>query len=204
MNYKSSGEACKHFKITKTTLKNWKDEGKIAFKAHSAKKVEYDIDSVSSRVDAASAEPRMNVVYARVSTKNQTSDLQAQVKMITGFMVSRGVVPDQIFEEVASGMDEDRESLHDLVQLVIENKVEKVYITSKDRLARFGYGYFKNIFSKFETEIVVINATREEDFPTELTRDLVSVIDQFSVKMDTSQRKELKETTKSLEKYCQK
>jgi len=196
MNYITSSQACTQFHITRATLKRWSDTGKIQCVKLSSKKMLYDLDSIIKNDDIDS---RINVIYARVSNTKQFSDLKTQVQLLSSFMVAKGVKPDQIFEEVASGMNEDRTELNKLIQLVIEKKVNKVYISYKDRLTRFGFDYFKNWFSKFGTAIEVVNSTREEDFQTELTQDLISVIHHFSMKMYSNRRRELKETMKKLQ-----
>ena len=194
MNYISSGAICKQLCITKATLKRWKDTGVVQVLKLTSKKILYDIDSIIKQEDN-----RINVIYARVSNTKQAQDLRSQVQMITNFVVSNGIVPDIIFEEIASGMNENRSELNKLIQLVVENKVSKVYISYKDRLTRFGFDYFKNWFSKFGTSIEILNATREEDFQQELTQDLVSVIHHFSMKMYSNRRKELKAAMKALQ-----
>ena len=45
MNYVNASEARNYFHINATTLKKWKDEGRIKFKKFSSKKFLYDIDS---------------------------------------------------------------------------------------------------------------------------------------------------------------
>ena len=195
MHYISSGLACKQLCITPATLMKWKNSGKIQVLRLSQKKILYDIDSII-KIDK---EDRINVVYGRVSNTKQINDLKSQVQMITNFMVSNGIKPDIIFEEVASGMNENRNELNKLIQLVIEKKIDRVYISYKDRLTRFGFDYFKNWFSQFGTSIEILNATREEDFQTELTQDLISVIHHFSMKMYSNRRKELKDAMKKLQ-----
>ena len=51
---------------------------------------------------------------------------------------------------------------NDAITLVKEGKVDTVYISYKDRLTRFGFGYFDYIFNLFGTKIEVINLTKEK------------------------------------------
>ena len=143
MNYKSSKDTCTILQITKQTLKAWKDSGKLKHIKLSSKKYLYDVDSV---LNNNSTEKRLNIIYSRVSNTKQANDLKTQTTFLTQFMVNNGIIPDVIFEDIASGMNDDRTNLNKLIQLVIENKVNKLYISYKDRLTRFGFGYFKQIF----------------------------------------------------------
>lgn len=114
-------------------------------------------------------------------------------------MISKGVIPKEIYDDVASGMNENRKSFNKLIDAVISGKIENIYISYKDRLTRFGYQYFETLFEKFGTKIIVINSTTEEDFQSELTQDLISIIHHFSMKMYSNRRKILKELQKNLE-----
>lgn len=56
------------------------------------------------------------------------------------------------------------------------------------------------MLKQFGVEIVVVNATKEEDFQTELTQDLVSVIHHFSMKLYSNRRKTLKDLASEIQK----
>ena len=200
MNYKSSAEVCKLLQISRPTLKVWRETGRISSIKLSERKYLYDVDSI---MKDGSADLRMNVIYARVSNTKQEKDLKTQVQVITSYMVSNGIIPNETFEEIASGMNENRPQLNKLIQLVIENKISKIYISYKDRLTRFGFDYFRNLFSMYGTEIVILNASKEEDFQQELTQDLISVIHYFSMKMYSNRRKELKAAVKMLQEHVE-
>ena len=141
---------------------------------------------------------RQNVLYARVSNTKQQSDLDKQEQLLREYMVSNGFKVDFTITDVASGMNDDRKGLNDLIDLVLSNKVAKVFVSYKDRLTRFGFKHFEQLFNKFGTQIEVVNATKEEDFQQELTEDLISIIHHFSMKMYSNRRKQLKDLQKQL------
>ena len=58
-------------------------------------------------------------------------------------------------------MNENRKELNELINDVIAGKIKTVYISFKDRLTRFGYEYFKNIFLRFDTNIIVLDEQEE-------------------------------------------
>ena len=196
MNLKSSKETCEALHITKQTLMKWKNNEKIKFIKLSSYKYLYDIDSI---IGTSGIEPKQNVIYARVSNSKQINDLRTQTTILTQYMINKGVKLDTIFEDIASGMNENRPNFNKLIQLVIQNKIDTIYISYKDRLTRFGYDYFTNLFSLFGTKIEFVNLTKEEDFQSELTEDLVSIIHHFSTKMYSNRRKILKQLSKELE-----
>jgi len=142
---------------------------------------------------------RYNVIYCRVSNTKQKDDLDKQEQVLKEYVISNGYKVDYVFKDIASGMNESRKDLNELIKLVVENKVNKVFISYKDRLTRFGYNYFEYIFKMFGTEIEVVNLTKEENFQTELTQDLISIIHHFSMKMYSNRRKELNALKKLLQ-----
>lgn len=195
MNYVSSGQICSILKITPMTLKRWKDSNLVEFKKITSKKFLYDLDSI---LHNSSTEIRKNIIYSRVSNSKQKDDLSRQTEIIKSYMLSNGIIPDLIFEEIASGMNENRKEFLKILQLIFQNKINKIYISYKDRLTRFGFEYFKQIFSMFGTEIIILNATKEEDFQEELIQDLISIIHHFSMKMYSHRRTILKEMKKRI------
>lgn len=121
-------------------------------------------------------------IYARVSTTKQENDLDNQVKFLREYAVRNGYNPELAFSDIASGMNENRKGLNELIGEVIKGAVSKVFVSHKDRLTRFGYGYLENLFNRFGTEIEVVNLEDDKSFQEELTEDLISIIRHFSMK----------------------
>lgn len=71
--------------------------------------------------------------------------MDKQEQILKEYVISNGYKIDYIFKDIASGMNEDRNGLNELIKLVIENKIDKIFISYKDRLTRFGYKYFEYI-----------------------------------------------------------
>ena len=121
-------------------------------------------------------------IYARVSTPKQKTDLENQIKFLRQYLVSKGLNPEYVYSDIASGMNEDRKGLNEMMSDIISGKISKVVISHKDRLTRFGFGYLKTIFSRYNTEIEIVNLEDEKSFQDELSEDLVATIHQFSMK----------------------
>ena len=115
-------------------------------------------------------------IYARVSTPKQKNDLDNQVDFLRKYLISNGINPEKVYTDIASGMNEDRRGLTDMINDIIEGKVSKVVISHKDRLTRFGFGYLEKVFSKYNVEIEVVNLEDEKSFQEELTEDLIAII----------------------------
>jgi len=118
-------------------------------------------------------------------------DLERQINVLSEFICSKGLIVDDIYKDIASGMNENRIQFNKMIELVTNYEVYTIYISYKDRLTRFGYDYLEKWFSTYGTKIVHINLTKEEDFQTEL-EDIISIIHHFSMKMYSNRRKILK------------
>ena len=199
MRWLTSGEICKELRVTPTTIKLYCDKGKLKVRKITARKFLYDIDSLLEKDNEINKLNKINVCYARVSNTKQKDDLQRQTQLIKEFMVKNGIKPDQVITDIASGMNENRPGFNALIDLIVHNKVDKVYISYKDRLTRFGFEYFENLFKLYGTTIEVINLTTEQDYQQELLEDFVSIIHHFSMKMYSNRRKVLKQMKIDLE-----
>ena len=200
MNYVTAKEAKNILKINATTLKSWKDKGILSYKKLSDKKILYDIDSVLNNSDIN--DNRLNVIYARVSNTKQHNDLLNQIELVKSYCITNGIKISKVYQDIASGMNENRKDFNILINDVISGKIKNIYISFKDRLTRFGFDYFKNLFQKYNVNIVILDELEESNktFQDELTEDLISIIHHFSMKLYSNRRKKLKEIEKILEK----
>ena len=132
-------------------------------------------------------------IYARVSTSKQTKDLANQIEYLKKYLVSNGLKPELVFSDIASGMNEDRSGLNEMIDQIIKGKISKVVISHKDRLTRFGFSYFEHLFEKFNVTIEVVNLEDEKSFQDEITEDLISIIHHFSMKLYGKRKDKCKE-----------
>jgi putative resolvase len=193
MQYLTARQFMKKYAISKQTLRNWRLSKTVDFKRISAASYLYHPEIKAS----TDPEKRMHVAYARVSNTKQENDLISQQQLLQDFVIKQGHAVKTI-SDIASGMNENRKGFNELLDLVIRESVDTIYVTYRDRLTRFGFDYFKRIFEKYNTKIVVINDTEITPFETELTNDLISIIHHFSMKMYSHRRKALKSAKKCL------
>ena len=190
-NWLSSKEFRNKYRISSATL--WRRVHVGAVKTKELYGTTYYLD------EDPSSEASMNVIYCRVSNTKQQADLKRQETILREYCVSNGIIPDKVISDIASGMNENRKGLQELIGLVKDGKVKTVYVSYKDRLTRFGFDYFVYLFNLFGTEIKVVNLTSEEDFQQELTQDFISILNHFSMKLYSNRRKELKKLKSEME-----
>ena len=192
MTYLSPKQVKELYQITSQTLYNWRKSGKITFKKLPSGRIVYekpeDVNTTKQKV----------AIYGRVSNTKQKDDLTRQMQILRSYVASNGGIVDLEFSDIASGMNEDRPNFNKLLDCCVAGEISTLYITYKDRLTRFGFGYIKKFLALHGCEIVVLNATNEEEFQQELTQDLVSIIHHFSMKMYSNRRRLLKQLEKDI------
>ena len=149
----------------------------------------YDYNDEDVYRKAGLADERYNVIYARVSTPKQKTDLQNQVKTLTEYCNKNGVKISKSYQDIASGMNFDRKQFKLLLDDVLNFKVSHIYVTYKDRLSRISFDMFKRLFSEFGCEIVVINDTEDKTDETEIFEEIISMLHCFAMKMYSRRRK---------------
>lgn len=119
---------------------------------------------------------KIDVIYARVSSNEQKAkgDLDRQVSFLVQSV--KDLKNLTILAEVGSGLDDKREKLHQFLDMVLQDKVDRIFITYKDRLTRFGFHYLEKVCSYHNVKIIVVkDASQEESIREELTKDMTAL-----------------------------
>lgn len=126
---------------------------------------------------------KIDVIYARVSSNEQRAkgDLDRQVSFLVQSV--QDLKNPTILAEVGSGLNDKREKLHQLLDMVLQDKVDRIFVTYKDRLTRFGFHYLEKVCSYHNVKIIVIkDVSQEKSIQEELTEDMAALIAFFSGK----------------------
>lgn len=100
---------------------------------------------------------RKTVIYTRVSTNWQKDDLKNQIEFLLNFTSSKGIIVDEIIEDIGSGLNYNRRKWNKLIEECMGNKIDSIIVTHKDRFIRFGYDWFERFLSKYNVKIIVVN-----------------------------------------------
>ena len=141
------------------------------------------------------------VIYARVSSSDQRSDLERQVEYLTQYCSSKGYRVVDILSDIASGLKTDRRGLLKLFDYVVNRQVDVVVVTYRDRLARFGFEYLEHFFNKYGVRIEVVFGEEPKDAYQELVEDLIEIVTSLAEKlygMRSHKKKRLVEGFKEL------
>ena len=125
--------------------------------------------------DPMDLRPDYTVVYARVSSSENKSNLKTQSKRIQDFCAAKGWVVNAVVEECGSGLNDERKKLLKLLQ---DKNVTRIVVEHKDRLTRFGFNYIKALW---KGELVVINEVEGDE--QDLMQDFVSLVTSFTARL---------------------
>ena len=126
---------------------------------------------------------KVDVIYARVSSNEQRDkgDLDRQVSFLV--QSAKDLKKPTILTEVGSGLNDKRKKLHQLLDMVLQDKVDRIFITYKDRLTRFGFHYLEKVCSYHNVKIIVVkDASEEKAIQEELAEDIMALTSYFSGK----------------------
>lgn len=188
-SYKT-GEVAKILCVTNRTIQNYDTDGKLKVcRTENNRRcimredlLEF-LDKHNLLYDDTAIDKR-DVIYARVSSYDQQKqgDLDRQALFLVENTKDLHNV--LILKEVGSGLNDKRKQLQKLITMVCNYEVNKVYITYKDRLTRFGYHYLETVFLAHGVEIVVVKDEKLcKSVQEELVEDMMSLIASFSGKL---------------------
>lgn len=197
-----AGKVMKLLNISRSTLRRYRIEGILKAEKKATNQYEFDDDSVW--LFKNKHEPRQTVLYGRVSTYKQKSDLANQMQKLKDFARSKGYHVDHTFADIASGISfKERKEFFKMLDLILDGKVERVIITHQDRLSRVGFELFEYLFQNYSTTIETVsdemNPKTDEE---ELFEEIISLLHCFSMREYShrrSERKLIEETLKRKE-----
>ena len=114
------------------------------------------------------------VIYARVSSSENKSNLDTQTERLTNYAIAKGHNINEVVKEVGSGVNDNRKKLQKILK---EGKATLIIVEHKDRLTRFGYNYINTLSKHIGCEIDIVNKT--DNCKDDLMQDLVSIITSF-------------------------
>jgi putative resolvase len=186
--------------VTVRTLHRWELDGKIKSTRTAGGHRRYDIaDLISNRSDT-----QLTVGYARVSSHDQKADLTRQIIVLESYCAKHGW-GFEIIQDLGSGMNYKKKGLIRLIKLITSYQVERLVLTHKDRLLRFGSDLIFTLCEQFGTEVIIINRSDDSTFEEDLASDVLEIITVFSARLYGSRShknkkivEELKEVAKQL------
>lgn len=184
------GEVAKLLGVHVKTVQVWDRTGVLPFsRTHTNRRI-LPKDKIIELLDSRGLlykdekDNRRDVIYARVSSHEQKTkgDLDRQIMFLINSVDD--LKNPLVLSEVGSGLNDKRKKLLQLIDLIFKKEVDRIFVTYRDRLTRFGFNYLEAICKKQGVSIIVVkDITKEKSIQEELTEDMMALIASFSGKL---------------------
>lgn len=184
------GEVAKLLDVHVKTVQVWDRTGALPFsRTHTNRRIlpkDKIIELLDSRGLLYKDENanKRDVIYARVSSHEEMAkgDLDHQVMFLVNSI--NDLRNPLILSEVGSGLNDRRKKLLQLIEMIFKKEVDRVFVTHRDRLTRFGFHYLETICKNQGVSIIVVkDIDKEKSIQEELTEDMMALIASFSGKL---------------------
>ena len=180
------GEFAKLLNVTVKTLQNWDKQGTLKAYRTPTNQRFYTEEQLNQVLGLSTNKNqdnklRLKIGYCRVSTYNQKNSLQNQEEFLRNYTNAKGVILDEVFTDIGSGINYNRKNFNKILELVEAGEISEIYVTYKDRFVRFGFDWFNNFCEKHGAKIIILNqpSTSPEQ---ELAEDLLNIVTVFSAR----------------------
>ncbi len=168
---------------TTNTLQKWDREGKLkAHRSPTSNRRYYTHDQYLEYRGLKAAEKGQAIVYARVSGVGQKPDLLNQIKALETYCQQQSITVDEWIQDIGSGLNYKRKGFNHLMEMVELGQIRRIIIAHRDRLVRFGYGYFEAFCERHHTQLLVVNGDSLSP-EQELVQDLITIITVFGARL---------------------
>ena len=167
------------------TAWRWFRDGKIQGRRIGAHTILID-----EAVPGPSPIDQTTVVYTRVSSAENTSNLNSQAERLVAYCTVRGYRVSKVVKEIGSGVNDSRPKF---LALLADPTIGRIVIEHKDRGTRFGFRYIETLLKTYGREIEVVN--QAENNTEDLLADLTSIIYSFCARL-YGQRRAKRQTEK--------
>ena len=185
----TTGDVAKLFNVTPRTIQQWDREGLIGFDRTPTNRRKVSKEKLIAYLKTRNmfyeeeGKEKKDIIYARVSTQGQMKqgDLDRQVSYIISQIPDlRNLV---VLKETGSGLNSKRKKIQQLIRMIMNDEVNRIFVTYKERLTRFGFEYLETICNMKDVEIVILQDKEEKTIEQELAEDIMMLLASFSGKL---------------------
>jgi predicted site-specific integrase-resolvase len=129
-------------------------------------------------VEKSDTRPNKVVLYGRVSSSENKSNLESQLERLRNYASAKGYEIVKEVKEVGSGLNDKRPQLEKILK---SDDWDIILVEHKDRFSRFGTNYILLLLEKLGKKLESINNVIEDK--DDLMQDFVSIITSFSARL---------------------
>ncbi|MFK0731975.1 MAG: IS607 family transposase [Gloeotrichia echinulata GP01] len=137
---------------------------------------------LSQLIEIADTSTKKAVAYARVSSHEQKKDLERQALVLSAYC-EQHKFNYLLIQDLGSGLNYKKKGLRKLIDLILNDEVDRLVITNKDRLLRFGSELIFSLCEHFSVEVIILNRKEDSSYEEDLAKDVLEIITVFSARL---------------------
>jgi predicted site-specific integrase-resolvase len=171
-----ANEAAAFYHVSISNLRKWAREGGIPTERTPGGHYIYILPDAQSDDMPRDDDWSEYIIYARVSSKKQSDDLQRQARQLALLYPGYSIVKD-----IGSGINFQRRGFRSILERLFKGHVKKVVVAHQDRFSRFSFDFFQWFFERFGAVLESVDqpsAATGED----MVADIMEVFTVFSAR----------------------
>ena len=176
MSWVAIGRMADEYAVSTQTIRNWGNEGIFQIRRTHGGHRRFLLEEDGKKGSKT-------IIYSRVSSQDQKEDLKRQTKELKEYCKKSGLKKVEIIEEIGSGMNYRKRGLRKLIEMIEKGEIERVVISFKDRLLRFGNEILYQLCGLKQIEIVELREKKEKSFEEQLVQDVIMIMSVFCAKI---------------------
>ena len=196
--FMSIGEVARHLGASIPTLRRWHRSGRLVprFRTPGGHR-RYAGDEIAELAGDRHAEaPRKTIAYARVSSHDQKADLARQAERLALHCAASGWSDAEVIQDLGSGLNDRKRGLNRLLSMICRRQVDRLVLTHKDRLLRFGADLVFALCRIYGVRVVVLDDVVDAEFEQQLAADVIELMTVFTARLHGSRSR--KNRTRSI------
>jgi predicted site-specific integrase-resolvase len=181
------GAASRILGVSKVVLHNWAHDSSIRTIRTPGNQILFDLSSIEGYKVEQAKPIRSRVLYSRVSSAKQKNDLERQKQYLSDNLPDEYTGPRIDISDIGSGINFKRPGLLRLLGLVKAGSVQDVIVSSKDRLARFGFELIEWICTQHDTKLIILDS-KDGAPEEELGKDLMAIVQVYCCRWNGRRR----------------
>jgi putative resolvase len=174
------GKAAEILGVSIQTLRRWETSGTLLPDRKTSGGTRfYNMDNLLGFKNTSND---LTIAYARVSSNDQKKDLERQANLLSAYCSAKGW-NHEVIQDLGSGMNYHKKGLRRLIEMILDKKIQRLVLTHKDRLLRFGAELIFTLCETRQVEVVIINQGEDVSFEEELAKDVLEIITVFSARL---------------------
>ncbi|MCA9964779.1 MAG: IS607 family transposase [Anaerolineales bacterium] len=174
----SIAKAAQILGVSITTLRRWDVEGKLKAERTPAGHRRYDLAKLQRLVGQPIEERKVGettAVYARVMDVSEANQLDEQLQRLAAYCQERGWKP-LVFSDTASAENGRLPGLVSLIKAICAYKLDRVVLSSHDRLSRSGLEMLLTLCGECGVELIILAPPTANSRPAQAIEPIVAQI----------------------------